>query len=183
MKSCKNCKTKFTPQYSTTQVACSPKCAIELSKNVSEKESKIKQRQEAKAWKEKKRAELKTIPNLLEDAQKVFNEYIRLRDKDMACISCGGTLGLKYDAGHRWSVKNYSGLRYNEENVYAQCVSCNQHRDGNEGEYRLGLEAKIGKERVEYIDSIRHTKVKWDRSYLEELISTYKNKIKELKNN
>jgi hypothetical protein len=142
MKTCKVCKNKFEPQYSTVQQCCSIKCSIELSKD-------LKDKKRSKAWKIKKKAikaSLKTKQNYEKDLQVVFNTFIRLRDQNKPCISCGNKLEGKYDAGHYYPVGSYKNLRFDEDNCFGQCVYCNQHNHGNLTEYSIMLPLRIGNE-------------------------------------
>ena len=52
----------------------------------------------------------KTLPKLKKECQVVFNAFIRERDKDLPCISCGRKLGLQ--AGHYYPTQGYDGLRF-----------------------------------------------------------------------
>ncbi|WP_202116081.1 recombination protein NinG, partial [Glaesserella parasuis] len=110
----------------------------------------------------------------------VFNEYIRLRDKDEPCISCQRFHQGQYHAGHYRTVKAMPELRFNEDNVHKQCSACNNHLSGNITEYRINLVRKIGAERVEALESY-HPPVKWSAEDCKEIIKTYRAKIKELK--
>ena len=52
-----------------------------------------------------RKAALERIPDLIEACQRVFNAYIRERDRDKGCFVCGkpfpvGRLGGDFDAGH-----------------------------------------------------------------------------------
>jgi hypothetical protein len=51
----------------------------------------------------------------------VFSRYIRARDKDAGCFSCGGPV---QDAGHLIS-RGKSAAKYDETNVQGQCKKCN----------------------------------------------------------
>ena len=115
-----------------------------------------------------------TVPELLEKAQKVFNAWIRNRDRDKGCISCSS---MKVEhASHYYSAGNYSALRFNEMNVNGSCARCNTFLHGNLHEYRRGLVARYGAEKVELLEaSVQLRKVtKWDRYTLELIIKTYK---------
>jgi len=79
-KKCKVCKVEFTPTKPLQQV-CGFECALELAKNKRIKTVK----KEVKEAKQK----LKSRSDWLKDTQVVFNKYIRLRDQDDGCISCG----------------------------------------------------------------------------------------------
>ena len=65
----------------------------------------------------------KSLPKLKADLQKVFNQFIRLRDQDKPCISCGQVKLLQ--AGHYYPVQGYEGLRFDEFNVHGECAGCN----------------------------------------------------------
>lgn len=117
----------------------------------------------------------KLIPleKLKKKAQDTFNAWIRNRDKDKGCISCGGPV---QQAGHYFSAGHYSALRFNEMNVGGQCIKCNCFLHGNLINYRQGLVKRYGeKEVIELENSAALRKsVKWDRTLLELIINTYK---------
>lgn len=120
------------------------------------------------------------LSDLKNKLQKIFNKYIRMRDKDLPCISCG-QFKDNYDAGHFWSVGANSGLRYNEDNVHKQCSpGCNRYKHGNPLEYRINLVKKIGQERVQWLDDHRKDIVFYTRDEVFQMIETYKQKLKEL---
>lgn len=100
---------------------------------------------------------LKTASDYIKEAQVAFNSYIRIRDKHKPCISCGclpGDMvrGGTFDAGHYRSRGSASHLRYNTLNCFGQCKKCNRYLSGNVVEYRKGLIARIGAERVEELE-------------------------------
>ena len=127
-----------------------------------------------------KRVVVKSVPQLKKQVQREFNKFIRLRDKYKPCISCGVTSQDNWQAGHFWPMGSNGALRYHEENCHKQCVSCNTFKSGNLLEYRLGLVKRIGIDRVNALDEMRHDVKKFTREELEELLTTYKKKIKEL---
>ena len=73
----------------------------------------------------------------------VFNKYIRLRDKDKRCISCGGPV---QQAGHYWSTSQcpQPQMVFNEQNVHGQCIRCNIFLEGNRQGYEKGLRRRYG---------------------------------------
>jgi hypothetical protein len=174
MKRCRICKEKFIPTYSTLQATCTkPKCLLEWGRITAIKKSK----RELKAIRES----LKSVSQYRRELQKVFNEFIRLRDKNQLCISCNKQLPVKYDAGHFYSVGSYPNLRFNEDNVHAQCVECNQHKHGNLLEYSQRLNERIGFERASKLMIIRHEPLKLPLDKIKELTEHYKCKVKALK--
>lgn len=124
----------------------------------------------------------KTIPQLKKACQDVFNKYIRLRDKDKPCISCGQFKELQ--AGHFYSVRMYDGLRFDEDNCHGECAGCNGFDDMHLLSYASNLINRMGTDRFEQLKiRANHYKImgyKWTRSELLEKTEYYKNKIKEL---
>jgi hypothetical protein len=170
MKSCKKCGETFTP-FTTLDKHCYVcKKTEQALKNLAKiKKDKVKKAKE----------DLLTTSDYLKLAQQVVNKYIRMRDADKGCISCGQTLGSKYDAGHYWSVGGHGNVRFDIDNIHAQCVACNQHKHGNLIAYQKGLIAKIGLQKYDQLEAKAHDTKKWTKDELKELIATYKNKIKD----
>lgn len=167
-KICKVCEKEFLP-YTTTQPVCSFDCLIIYN---SEKEVK-------KRVKQMKR-DLRDKEWYLNALEAVFNAYVRKRDKDLPCISCGCLKANKWDAGHFWAAGNYSFLRFNEDNVHKQCSNnCNIHKSGNQAEYRINLIKKIGAERVQWLDDHRHDELRITIPEIKTLIEKYKKLCKQ----
>ena len=127
----------------------------------------------------------KTHPSLEKLATKHFNAFIRWRDSReiegaFVCISCRELKPVaKMHAGHFYSAGHHPILQFDEENVHGQCHRCNTHLHGNLNEYRMQLERKIGKERMEALDQkARHRNYRRDRWTLIEIILTYQAKLK-----
>ena len=133
----------------------------------------------------KKRKEaLKRIPDYIKDAQHAFNAFIRLRDRSKPCICCGQPLGESsvgglYDCGHYRSVGSASHLRFHEDNANGQRKVCNRYGAGRAVDYRIGLIARIGIERVE---ALEHSNAvhKWTKDELIEITQVYRTKLKEM---
>jgi len=138
------------------QTCCSYTCSIEYAKQLTAKREAKKKREARKALREYKKNDK---PTLLQLAQKLVNQYIRLRDKGQPCISCGHdfTKGRQEHAGHYIARSKSSLLRFDERNINTQCNICNDHLSGNVAEYRVGLIKKIGIEEVEYLEANKTT--------------------------
>ena len=123
-----------------------------------------------------------TTGKLLKKLQKVFNEYIRLRDSEKPCISCGNYFERK-DAGHYFATSGYSGLRFDEDNVHGECAGCNRFNDSHLIGYGIKLKAKIGNADYKALllkaEAYKRDGIKWNRNELEEQIEYYKQKIKD----
>ncbi|KAA2223027.1 recombination protein NinG [Chryseobacterium sediminis] len=180
LKECVVCGEDFMP-FKTTEKVCSLTCALAYAKSDVDKKN-------AKAWqKEKKirKEKLKTHKDWLQDLQKDFNTFIRLRDRDEPCISCGTIrTDIKYDAGHFWTTGGFPNVRFDEDNVHKQCSNnCNFKKSGNINEYRPRLIKKIGIERFEALEfRARNVVLKLSIPEIKEKIEYYLGKIKEMKN-
>lgn len=113
-----------------------------------------------------------TLPALTKKAQTVFNAYVRSRDEGLPCISCG--LHKPLQAGHYVPQGSCSFLRFHEWNVNGECAGCNGFDSFHLVGYRKRLIDKIGIDAVEWLEQNRHTKKKWTRSELLEIIEKYK---------
>lgn len=114
-----------------------------------------------------------TLPQLLKKAQDVFNSYIRNRDEEQPCISCGKHKDA-YDAGHYVPVSKSSFLRFHEWNVNKECKGCNHFDESHLIGYRRNLVKKIGEDSVNWVEENRHIVKRWTRSELIEIIEKYK---------
>ncbi len=179
-KKCKVCKQEFTP-VRPLQNVCGIQCAIEHSNKLKQSEKAKEAKLRRKAYKDSK-DKIKTLTDLANDAQKVFNQYIRERDKLLPCISCGRHHQGQWHAGHFRSVGAARHLRFNEDNVHKQCSVCNNHKSGNVVEYRINLVKRIGKSRVEALEN-NNDIIKYTREDLIKIKEQYKFKLKNLLQN
>ena len=175
---CKNCKELFEPKWFNWKY-----CDKDLCHNLGVKEL-VKKERDKKAKqgrKEKKKAKeaLLTHKDYLRLFQTVFNSYIRLRDKDLPCISCGKNNEKQFHAGHYRSVGSCPELRFNELNVWRQCATCNTYLHGNLIEYRKELINRIGVDKVEWLEG-NHPSSKMLIPEIKEKIKEYKAKINAL---
>ena len=168
MPRCKNCRDKFDPIHFNAKYCSKDEC-----RKVWIETAKVKQwTKEKKARKEK----LETVQDLMKKAQKVFNTWIRKRDKSkgLNCISCGKALGVKYDCGHYFSSGGHKNVTFDEENCHSQCVYCNQHLHGNLLNYQIGIAERIGADRLIELNGRAHKTRKFTREELKEIIKKYK---------
>ncbi|HHZ7946125.1 TPA: recombination protein NinG [Pseudomonas aeruginosa] len=151
-RTCENptCKATFTPHpMRLGQKVCSPACALAIKDKHAKPARKAiadRNRREIKARKEK----LKSRAEHLKECQAIFNQYIRLRDADKPCVSCGrpATWDGQWHASHYRSVGSTPALRFNPLNVHRACSICNSHLSGNIMGYRPELVRRIGEEAV-----------------------------------
>lgn len=186
MKTCKICKTEFSPRNSL-QKACSVPCAMEVVKADKAKEVRTVERKE-RAERIDARRRLKTKSEHLRETQAVFNEFIRLRDRDQPCISCGRSdgevraqaVGGTWDCGHYRSVGSSPELRYEPLNTARQCKQCNRDKSGNIVLFRVNLIQRIGLEMVEWLEG-PHEPKRYTIDELKAIKAEYRAKVRDLK--
>lgn len=172
-KKCKECGTLFQP-YNSFQKCCGVDCAIVYGAKETKKQVSKEKRSALKAFNDSDKNILKR------KAIQVFNAYIRARDKDKPCVSCGYKDGARQiHAGHFRPAGNVAILRFDERNVHAQCSICNNHLSGNLVNYRKELISRIGLDQVEELEATNDPKQYTIDEYAE-IIKTYKHKLKEL---
>lgn len=172
-----NCNETFI-QFKSTVKVCSLACSIEYAQQKNLKD-KLK---EARRAKKEFYDQNMTVQELIKKVQKVFNEFIRERDKGKDCISCRKPLGKRFDAGHYYNGHLHWAVRFDEDNVHGQCIYCNRDMHGNLIYYREGLIDRIGEERVERLDKIARNTQKFNRLELNSIQKEYKRKISDLRN-
>ena len=123
---------------------------------------------------------------LKERLDRVFSQYIRLRDSKRGyckCITCGDVRFWKdkMHCGHYIS-RGILITRFDENNCNAQCESCNLWKDKNEMQlsYRENLCKKIGDGFVRALEQIRHKVFKVDENWYREKIEYYQKKVNKM---
>lgn len=169
---CSVCRQPFQKR-SLMHRTCSPECAIEQVKLDKAKKAR-KEHKEAKAKARSRRDWLKL-------AEGVMNQYVRLRDSKLGCVSCDkpSTWQGQWHCSHFRSVGAASAIRYNLWNMHKSCSVCNKWLSGNVSEYEPRLRAKIGDEKVDWLKS-QNQPVTYSIEYLQRLIKVFKKKIKRL---
>jgi hypothetical protein len=176
-KKCKSCGELFKP-FSSLAKVCSMACSLDFV-------GKEKQKLSDKAHREKKKTFLENDKSFQRSkAQKAFNEYIRLRDATLGCISCDkpSDWGGQWHAGHYKTVGARPDLRFNEDNCHKQCSVCNNFLSGNLAQYRIALLSKIGSPRVLMLDTDGESPKKYMAKDYAYIHAEYSTKIKEMKN-
>ena len=171
---CKQCKTPFE-RMKPLQAVCSPICAIEYSKVLEEK----KKRKETRELKQS----MKTWMDYYQEALKVFNSYVRERDKNEKCISCDAAPGTyRLTSGHYFPQGQNKSVALDEDNAHSQCwFNCNKNKSGNLAEYYPRLIKKIGQERFDELEQRKNSLKKYSIPELIEIKIIFKEKLKTLK--
>lgn len=178
LKKCKHCHASFTP-ISSMSKACSVPCAIALTDKAKAKQAAKVKQAERKSLREA-RERIKTRGDHLSELQVVFNQWIRLRDEDRPCISCGRYHRGQWHAGHYQGVGREPALRFEPDNVHKQCKPCNTDLSGNLIRYRKNLVKRIGLPRVEWLEG-PHEPKKYTIAEIQEMKAFYREQVRLLK--
>lgn len=147
-----------------------------ISKMKKDKQKKEKQFRSETA---KMKKSIKTRSEHLKEAQAEFNRFIRLRDAELPCISCG----KPNDGSHQRHASHYKSrgafpeLAFNELNCHASCSQCNNFLSGNLVPYRAALIKKIGLDRVEWLEGPNEP-LKLTIEQIKAIKQEYRNKCK-----
>lgn len=175
MTTCRVCDEPFDKDR-MGQIVCGVRCAAKLP--VFDRKKEIA---EKKAEKRADRAKLKAMEPLSKQAartQTAFNAFIRARDADKPCVSCGTFKG-KMNAGHFLSRGSHPELRFDEANTQKQCEYCNTHKHGNPIPYRAELLIRIGPDELARLEGPAPPK-KYTVGQLEDMARDYRKRTKEM---
>lgn len=165
---CENCKDKFEPIRFNHKFCLKDECIKAFVEEV-----KV---QSWKVTKTRMKNDLKTTQDWLKEAQTIFNKYIRLRDQGKMCISCN-TIPKKKNAGHYFSQGGHSNVRFDEDNVHLQCEACNTYLSGNLLNYQIGIEKRIGAQKLLELHERAHKDKRFSVEEIQEIIYNYKKKL------
>ena len=172
------CRASFVPAVSF-QTWCSPDCGVVIARAKAEKKRKSLaqvERREIKVRKQK----LKSRAAHAKDTQQAFNEWVRIRDAALPCVSCSRHHDGQYHAGHYRTVAASPELRFEPLNVHKQCAPCNNHKSGDIVNYRIELVKRIGAEAVEWLEG-PHEPKKYTVEQLKAMTAAYRAKTREMK--
>ncbi|WP_311747536.1 recombination protein NinG [Proteus columbae] len=188
---CKICRKWFIPERSF-QHWCSPDHREELAIQIYRSQEKRRQANRKKEQREKeikardklkaRKLAVKPTSYFIKQAQTAFNQYIRLRDHDEPCISCGeinppDLHGGQWDCGHFLSVGSHPELRFDERNAYKQCKSCN----GGTGRFTHKNASVSQKYEEKLIEKFGQELVDWLREDYIQIRDKYREKVRQLK--
>lgn len=123
-----------------------------------------------------RREAMKTPKEWKAQALAAFCAWIRKRDEDKPCISCGCMDAGQYHGGHYRDTFHYAALAFDEDNCHRQCAQCNAPpplgMGGNLINYRMGLVERIGVDRVAALEQPLRPK-KWTIEELKAIKEKY----------
>lgn len=176
---CKQCRQPFVKFRMEQKTCLNPECLVKQGRIEATKRQAKEARAQRAETKSRKEA-MKPRRHWINEAQQAMNAWVRERDRDVVCISCGRNHEGQWHAGHYLSTGARPGLRFDPRNVWKQCQPCNTHLSGNLLNYRIGLIARIGLEAVEVLEA-DHTVKKWSIDELRTIRDTYRADLKRLK--
>ena len=169
--------------FSGNKYCCeNPSCVLQRTVKLREK-ADDKKAKAGRAETRKQKQAMKTVRQLLAEAQVYCNRYILLLDDGKPCISCGTVKPVKYDAGHYIAIGSdpHNSLRFHRFNINRQCsCNCNHNLSGNIVEYRKNLVPLIGVKNVEWLEN-HHDYYRFTREDAIEIKKHFQELIKELK--
>ena len=121
---------------------------------------------------------------LVKKLDKVFSQYIRLKDADhrgmVECYTCGAVKNWReVDAGHFQSRGKYM-TRWDEQNVKPQCKRCNGFRSGEQYLFGLNLDKEYGEGTAQDLVYMSNQSARFTNDYLLEKIKHYEKLVKKL---
>lgn len=133
-----------------------------------------------------KRKTIKQIPKkkktesrsqLVKKLDTVFSQYIRLRDKDKGCVTCGVMKDWKEMQNCHFYSRGRLATRWDETNCHSGCYRCNVLLKGNYIKYTMFMIEKYGMEYVSELEIKSQQTVKIPTSDLKLMIETYKKRV------
>ncbi|MBE5213256.1 recombination protein NinG [Pectobacterium sp. A535-S3-A17] len=181
---CKTCGEKFTPQFANIRWCCpehGAQYAIQLREKEKQRQQQKKQKADQAAWRERKAA-VKPLSHWIGMTQRAVNDWRResLLAAGDCCISCGTREAFAWHAGHYRTTAAASHLRFEPDNLWLQCHTCNVHKSGNIEAYRISLVERIGEDRVQELES-NNSSHRWAREELDKIRATARANLRELK--
>ncbi|CRE89686.1 TPA: recombination protein NinG [Yersinia enterocolitica] len=188
-RNCKVCKTRFKPE-TIYQWWCNDEHRADYAVIVMQDKRRRDQASELKRRQEKEREERKELkvrkinaqPKTywIKQAQQAVNAFVRARDSNLPCVSCGTTSAAQWDAGHYRTTAAAPQFRFDPRQIHKQCSVCNQHKSGNIVPYRVELIKRIGIKAVEAIEN-NHERRSYTVEELKGIRDYYRLELKRLK--
>jgi hypothetical protein len=128
-------------------------------------------------------AKKSTRKRLIDKLDKIFSQYIRLRESknhNSECFTCGKVdHWKKLQNGHFMSRKHLS-TRWDETNCQVQCAGCNVFRYGEQYKFSVGLNNKYGDGTADAMLQKSRETLKIDNAELETKIKYYQDLVERL---
>lgn len=121
----------------------------------------------------------------MEKLDKIFSEYVRLRDADdngyIRCYCCGYQVHWEYAHNMHFMNRRHLGTRFSEENCHGGCEPCNSYNGGNLEAYEAHLIREYGDNIIDKLTMLKTTVTKFAPYEIKEMMKHYKREVKRLK--
>ncbi|CNK28208.1 phage ninG-like protein [Yersinia frederiksenii] len=188
-RNCKVCNERFKPE-TIYQWWCNDEHRADYAVLVMQDKRRRDQASELKRRREKEREERKELKvrkinaqpksYWIKQAQQAVNAFVRARDSNLPCVSCGTHSAAQWDAGHYRTTAAAPQFRFDPRQIHKQCSVCNQHKSGNIVPYRVELIKRIGIETVEAIEN-NHERRSYSIEELKGIRDYYRLALKRIK--
>lgn len=177
-----------TPDGQKKQAQAREKAKKIIVKKEEKNKSAIEWQEKAnKNWAKFKREQKKETRSYQQElilTKRPIQKWCVLRDKyanNKKCISCQREFnGTPINGGHHFKAELFSGTIFHPNNIWSQCVGCNQYNDGNLAEYTPNLISKIGLEEFNHLKklSIEYKVFSYPINWLREFRAIVEKKIR-----
>jgi len=132
----------------------------------------------------KKRKKSVSLSDLEKKLDKVFSQYIRLKDADeggtVECVTCNQLFFWKdTDCGH-FIKRQHRSVRWDERNVGVQCTRCNHYMGGRQDDFSKYIIKTYGYSVYDELMRLKYQTMKFSRLDILEKIDEYKEKLEAL---
>jgi len=132
----------------------------------------------------KKRKKSVSLSDLEKKLDKVFSQYIRLKDADQGgtveCVTCNQLFFWKdTDCGH-FIKRQHRSVRWDERNVGVQCTRCNHYMGGRQDDFSKYIIKTYGYSVYDELMRLKYQTMKFSRLDILEKIDEYKEKLETL---
>lgn len=173
-KRCQNCKENFEVfPYNQRERFCSFACAVEFEK---------KNKTPGKKFTKLNNKSKTPFAQLVNEAIEKAAEWVRIRDKEKGCITCGKKVTCSM---HLYDKSTFPWMAALARAQFGGCFDCNRRDKEEQGFkdfFKLMVSDRVGMEEFKYIRLVaqagREKTIKHPRQFYENLISEYKSLIK-----
>ena len=157
---CKHCRRRTDDLRKVLHDECQDAwIAGQLAKQRVAKERAAKRaKQRERAHDRQRREKLKPISEWEDECRRIVQKIARIRDRNDGCISCE----LPANWNGQWHGSHYrshgaaSAVQFHLWNIHKACWICNKLYSGRIDQYEPRLIAKIGQEKVDWLNAQNH---------------------------
>lgn len=122
----------------------------------------------------------KSLASLIKEADEHFRRYIQKRDEGKPCFICGNPIPKGEAELCHFIPRANLMTRWSQAGCHLGCVTCNRFDTAHSRRYEEAILKAYGPDRLNSLQWWGHSLLKPMRSDIQEIIDSYKQKIKEL---